>query len=158
MKRLVQLLVVVAAANSVAMLANTGLLAWVALPKISFDLTERRHVDVASVAVVTPKDETKPMAFDVLPGKDAKENPDNGFSWIDVCDADVTDNDDPVSCARVGIKSERVELGSRSFNGSIPRDVVIVRNGKPVARFTESGLHVYGEITSDHPGAGLGRR
>lgn len=114
----------------------------------TFSLTARSAITQFPVAVLRPTGQATIAALDIVPTAGAVPHPDNGFTWVDACDADVlhANGGTPVSCARMGIKPDRVEFGSRSFDGSTPRDVYIIRDRQVVARFHQGGLDVYGTI------------
>lgn len=123
---------------AVAVAANLNAFSFLPRPAVSFPVATVRPETPASVA-----------ALDVTPSAGAVPNPDNGFAWIDACDADIRDSNGgvPVTCARVGVKADRVEFGSRNFDGGNPKDIYIIRGTQPVARFHAGGLEVYGTIT-----------
>ncbi|URF02780.1 hypothetical protein [Cupriavidus campinensis] len=85
-----------------------------------------------------------------MPSAGAICNATEGCAWIDVCDTDIlyANGDLPVGCARISAKKDRVEFGSRSFDGASNRDVYIIRNNQVVGKFDNNGLTVYGTITS----------
>lgn len=87
------------------------------------------------------------VAFDVLPRGKPKENDDNGFAWNDTCDVDLIETPDaPVVCARVGIKSDRVEVGVRAFNGAKPRPVHIIFNGQTKMIIDNDAVSILGDL------------
>lgn len=116
-----------------------------------FALDIRSVITAFPVAVFRPTEPAKVMALDVMPSAGAVEHPDNGFAWVDACDVDVKDNDNAVGCARMGVRSNAVEFGSRSFNGAAVKDVYIIRDRKIVAKFDAEGLTVYGKLKVEEP-------
>jgi hypothetical protein len=114
-----------------------------------FELRTRSTVTWAPVASFRPLVDGQVMAVDAMPKGQAIEHPDNGYAWFDACDSDIMDNNQSVVCARMGIKSDRVEFGSRNFNGAQAKDVYIVRDRQVIAKFTEGGLQVFGTVTAN---------
>jgi hypothetical protein len=51
-----------------------------------------------------------------------------------------------VTCARMGVKLDRVEFGSRNWDGGMPKDIYIIRGTQVIARFHAGGLDVYGVV------------
>jgi hypothetical protein len=113
-----------------------------------FELWARTYLTSFPVPSFRPTQPGKVIAVDAFPSQGAQANPDNGFAWFDACDADLMDafGDVPVTCARMGIKPDRVEFGSRSFDGGVSKDIYIVRDRQVIARFDASGLTVFGEV------------
>lgn len=73
----------------------------------------------------------RPIGMDLIPsGPDPVEFGDNGFAWFDACDADILLVDlEPVACARLGIRGDRIEIGSRAWFGAPNKPVYISQNG-----------------------------
>lgn len=117
-----------------------------------FNLLSRLYVPFP-VASFEPVGSNQVMAVDVFPSPGADENSDNGYAWIDACDANLTsaNGDVPVTCARMGIKSDRVEFGSREFDGGKAKNIYIIKGRKILAKFDDNGLTVFGEIKSIKP-------
>jgi hypothetical protein len=92
------------------------------------------------MAVPSIRPKSGAVAFDIMPKAGATEVNNEGYAWLDVCDTDCLDNDPAVGVARVGIKSDRVEFGSKGFEGATGKPVSIIVDGTEVARFTSSGL------------------
>jgi hypothetical protein len=98
-------------------------------------------------AVVLQPEVPSVVAFDVLPKGSPQENVPNGFAWQDTCDKDlIADHQAPVVCARVGVKSDRVEFGVRSFNGANPRPIHIIWQRKTVMVIDETGVTINGDL------------
>ena len=111
-----------------------------------FTLTSRPEITAFPAIVIQPN---KPgvVAFDVMPKGNPRENPDNGTVWADYCDADLIANPEaPVVCARIGVKSDRVEFGVRSFGGAAPRPIHIISGGKTVMVIDDAGVTVLGNL------------
>jgi hypothetical protein len=98
----------------------------------------------------TPTADRQVIGVDAYPSPGAEPDPDNGYSWFDACDANLmhSKGDTPVTCARMGIKADRVEFGSREFDGGAQKDVYIIRGKEVLARFGADGLTVYGPVTA----------
>lgn len=114
-----------------------------------FEITARGSVLGFPVPSFRPIEPGKVIGVDAFPSAGAVEHPDNGFAWFDACDADIMNNNNPVVCARMGIKGDRVEFGSRNFNGAPSKDVYIIVDRTVVARFAKDGLHVNGKVFTD---------
>ena len=110
----------------------------------------RTGIAAFPVATIRPTTAGQVAAVDVMPSAGAVAHPDNGFAWFDACDTDILHaaGGVPVSCARLGIKPDRVEVGSRSFDGAPAKDVYIIRNNQVVGRFHAGGLEVFGTISA----------
>lgn len=113
--------------------ANTRTATQTFWPKIIVDPSDRLWFDiycrnVAGIAVpLLQAAATGVTAFDLMP----KGNPtpsSHGYAWIDVCDADIADNNDPVNCWYIGAKSTHIEFGARAFNGATVKDVKFSHN------------------------------
>lgn len=102
------------------------------------------------VATIRPVAGASVAALDVTPSAGAVPDLDNGYAWVDACDADIlnANGNVPVTCARMGVKADRVEFGSRTFDGGAYKDVYIVRGRDVIARFHAGGLIVNGTITA----------
>ncbi|MGO4763801.1 hypothetical protein AB4120_14790 [Cupriavidus sp. 2KB_3] len=136
-------LVAVTVVNLVAAAVSGG----VHYAKQPFELRARSAISAIPVPSFRPASPGKVIALDVMPSAGAKCT-DEGCAWVDVCDADVmhAKGDVPVGCARIAAKADRVEFGSRNFDGAAPRDIYIIRDGRAVARFDADGLTVFGKI------------
>lgn len=80
-----------------------------------------RHRNTAlgfPVATIMPVTNTKNMALDIMPRGAPGDYTDNGITWIDVCDANVSPGSGNVATARMGITSTAVQFGSRNFGGT----------------------------------------
>lgn len=98
-------------------------------------------------AVVVQPQSQGVMAFDVLPKGRPAENADNGYAWHDTCGTDlILYPNDPVSCARMGVKSDRIEIGERAFQGAAPRPVHIIQGGQTRMIIDASGVRVIGNL------------
>lgn len=122
-----------------------GGVAWQAAPN-AYRILVRPEIAAFPAVVVQPR-VPGVMAFDVLPRGNPEENSDNGFAWNDTCDVDLIETPDaPVVCARVGIKSDRVEVGVRSFNGAKARPVHIIFNGQTKMIVDHEGVSILGDL------------
>lgn len=135
------------AVNVLLLLANLSMPAWAQQVGQLFTFTTRTAIPFP-VAVMRPTTPGQVAAIDVTPSAGASAHPDNGFAWFDACDADIlfADGGVPVTCARLGIKPDGVEMGSRSFDGASAKPVYIIVNRQRVARFDADGLTVYGAV------------
>lgn len=139
-------------ANVLVLIANLSLPAWAQSVSGAFDILARTYMTNFPVPSFRPTQANKIIALDVYPNGTPAPNSDNGFAWIDACDADLlnANGNVPVTCARMGIKPDRVEFGSRNFDGGAQKDIYIVRGSQVVAKFTSTGLRVYGTVTADN--------
>lgn len=84
-----------------------------------YELARRDSLNSYPVPLIRPVQTNKVIALDVMPNGSPSEIAGNGFAWIDVCDADIkTGGSTPVKCARVGVRSDVVEFGSKNFDGA----------------------------------------
>ncbi len=72
-----------------------------------------------------PTKANSPLAVDLMPsGPVPVESSGNGFTWIDMCDADIlTSNVNPVNCARVAMTSTGAQFGCFNFNGAVAKPI-----------------------------------
>lgn len=112
----------------------------------NYIIHHRPEITKFPAVVVQPKAQSV-IAFDLLPKGKPAEDPDNGFAWQDICDADlIVDPEAPVVCARVGTKSDRIEIGVRTFNGASAKPVHIIYGGQTKLIIDESGVRVLGDL------------
>lgn len=83
-----------------------------------------------------------PIAMDVMPGPGATESAGEGFAWFDVCDRDCLDTNGPVNTVRLGARSDRMEIGSRSYNGATTRPLHLTSNGTTFLQANAAGTGV----------------
>lgn len=70
------------------------------------------------VPTMRPVSSNQCLAFDLMPNGSPTENA-NGFTWIDVCSADIlSNNSTATNAARVAITSTAATFSSRLFNGA----------------------------------------
>jgi hypothetical protein len=74
------------------------------------------------------------------------ENSNNGYSWLDVCDADQGDTNPGVTCGRMGARSNAIEFGSRTFGGSIKPIYFTINDGTPKMVISTAGTVGIGEV------------
>lgn len=134
--------------NILILLANLGSPALSGFISSRFELTARAHVTEFPVPSVRPTTAGQVVGFDVYPSIGAIPHPDNGYAWFDACDKDLmtANGDVPVTCARMGVQTNRVEFGSRNFDGGAQKDVWIVRDRQVIAKFDAAGLTVFGTV------------
>jgi hypothetical protein len=96
---------------------------------------------------IMPSTSNTVMAFDIMPKGAGVVETANGFSWIDVCSADILNNNNPVTTARVGIKSAGADFGSYSFNGATAIPLLLTINGTTGATLTTAGKFMFGTKT-----------
>jgi hypothetical protein len=148
MRKLVIVTAILSAFNLFCLVVLTTKPAFAQLVIDRFSLSPRSAVTEFPVVSIRPTTAATVAALDVMPSGGALPHPDNGYAWMDACDADILHSNGsvPVTCARVGVKHDRVEFGSRNFDGGIPKDVYIIRDRQVLARFHSGGLDVYGKI------------
>jgi hypothetical protein len=104
-----------------------------------------------------PTKPNMPIGFDLIPSGPAPvEFGDNGFSWFDACDSDILAVDlKPVTCARMGVRGDRIEIGSRAWFGAPNKPVYISQNGYGYLGVLPDGQIVfYGvAVAEDNAGA-----
>ncbi len=146
MKKLAILSICLSVLNLFALGASQPAFAQIVMDRFSFG--PRTALTEFPVASIRPSATGQIAALDVMPSAGASPHPDNGYAWFDACDADILHayGDVPVTCARVGIKSDRVEFGSRNFDGGMPKDVYIIRDRQVIGRFHAGGLEVFGTV------------
>lgn len=86
----------------------------------SWRLRARTLTDLAfPVPTFQPVANNKVLALDLHPTGTPTESAGNGFTWFDACDADVMHNNNaPVRCARLAIRSEGAVVGAVPYNGA----------------------------------------
>lgn len=116
-----------------------------------FELAPRTAVTSFPVPSFRPTTAGQVIGVDAYPSAGAVAHPDNGYSWFDACDKDLmaANGNVPVTCARMGVQTDRVEFGSRNFDGGAQKDVWIVRDRQVIAKFTSTGLTVFGTVTAN---------
>ena len=83
------------------------------------NLSQRAAVTAFPVPTFRPLTSNSVLALDLMPNGSPTESTNNGFAWLDVCDADVYASNSPeLNSARVGITSYGADFGSRAFNGA----------------------------------------
>lgn len=129
-------------------------------PDIGFSLSARYGDTGLAIPVPTlrPTNENSSMALDMSPkGPNPVEFSGNGFTWLDLCDADVQDSNYnngvpiPVHCARVAMLSTAAQFGSVNFNGATDLPVQFILGtgvGDGIkAEITSAGLFKVGRGT-----------
>ena len=114
-----------------------------ALAQTDYSLVPRKF-PTFPVPTFKPALPDQPLALDLAPSG-AGYSPDNGYTWFDACDKDLVDDDGQVRvrCARMGIKADGVEIGSRAFNGAPEADVYLIVGRKRVARITADSVQFF---------------
>ena len=108
----------------------------------AFTLSTRAVPTSFPVPVFRPNTSNTAIAFDIMPnGNSVSEVGNNGYAWFDACDKDLLlgTGTMPVSCARVGIRSDRVEFGSRAFDSGPVRKVSIAIQGTSYIEVSSTG-------------------
>lgn len=138
------------AVNLVILVANMTSPVLADLIVSRFELAPRTAITAFPVPSFRPTSPGQVIAVDAYPSAGAVANPDNGYAWFDACDKDLMNagnsNPVPVTCARMGVQTDRVEFGSRNFDGGAQKDVWIVRDRQVVAKFDAAGLTVFGTV------------
>lgn len=113
-----------------------------------FELAPRTAVTAFPVPSFRPTGTGQVIGVDAYPSANAIAHPDNDYAWFDACDKDLmtANGNVPVTCARMGVQTDRVEFGSRNFDGGAQKDVWIVRDRQVVAKFDATGLTVFGTV------------
>lgn len=136
--------------NLIILAANTASPALADFIVSRFELAPRTAITAFPVPSFRPTTPGQVIAVDAYPSAGAVANPDNGYAWFDACDKDLMNagnsNPVPVTCARMGVQTDRVEFGSRNFDGGAQKDVWIVRDRQVVAKFDSTGLTVFGTV------------
>jgi hypothetical protein len=148
MKKLSILAIIVGLFNFAALFVSITQPALAQLVVDRFSFTARPGISTFPVAAIRPTGAAQVVALDVMPSAGAMPHADNGYAWFDACDADILSaaGNVPVTCARMGIKPDRVEFGSRNWDGGLQKDVYIVRDRQVIARFHAGGLEVFGTV------------
>lgn len=101
----------------------------------AFTLKARTNVALAySVPVFRSKKTNSLTALDIWTNGTPTEDPSNGYTWVDACDADLTDNElTPIRCARIAMTSTSARFGMVNFNGATetPLEFIIGSGGGP---------------------------
>lgn len=136
------------AINVCATIANISSPAWAQLVVDRFSLAPRTGITAFPVPSFKPTSPGQVIGVDAFPSAGAAPHPDNGYSWFDACDADLqhANGNVAVTCARMGVKHDRVEFGSRNFDGGMPKDVYIIRDRQIIGKFDSTGLTVFGIV------------
>jgi hypothetical protein len=97
----------------------------------SFGIGTRDVVPNIPVVTTRPTTPNTALAADWMPNGIAVEFGNNGYTWGDWCDADCFHGQSPtgVTTARVGIRAECVEFGSRSFGRPLKPVWLTLYNG-----------------------------
>lgn len=113
-----------------------------------FELAPRTGIASFPVPSFRPTTAGQVIGVDAYPSAGAVPHPDNGYAWFDACDKDLmtASGNVPVTCARMGVQTDRVEFGSRNFDGGAQKDIWIVRDRQVVAKFDATGMTVYGTV------------
>ena len=106
----------------------------------NFELRTRTTVTGFPAAYFAPTAANKVMAFDVMPCGAPTESVGNGFSWVDVCNADIKTTEGAVATARVAIKSTGAEFGSQVYGGHASMPVLLSINGTNYVKLETTGV------------------
>lgn len=98
-------------------------------PAQAVSLAVRTALTTFPVPAFRPETANTPVALDVMPNGAPAEFGNNGYAWADICDADIQVGTAPVTCARIGARSDRIEIGARSFDGGTPKMVALSQGG-----------------------------
>lgn len=99
-------------------------------PAQHMTLSMRTALTGFPVPTFRPSTANTVLALDLMPNGSPAQFLDNGYTWLDACDTDILSTTGiPVTCARVGIRSDRVEFGARYFDGGTAKPVHIAQNG-----------------------------
>lgn len=107
----------------------------------AFTLSTRAVPTSLPVPSFRPHVVNTPLAFDLMPNGTPAEFGNNGYTWMDVCDTDLLlgTGTMPVTCGRVGIRSDRVEVGTRTFDGGTAKKLSLSINGTGIIEIAPSG-------------------
>lgn len=106
-----------------------------------FSLEARPSVTTFPVPALRPTTTNSVIAVDILPNGTPTESATNGYAWFDVCDTDLVSTPAAATvCTRQGIKSDRAEFGSRSFNGAVAKPVSFMVSNVEYMRIGITGL------------------
>lgn len=75
-------------------------------------------------------------SLDISPNGNPAEIAYHGFSWLDVCDKDLTTVSGGFHCARVAISSQGARIGILNFNSAAPLPILIISNNITIAKFS----------------------
>ena len=70
-------------------------------------------------------------AVDTMPNGSASDAG-NGLSWLDVCDADILQNQNPVSSIHLGARANWMEIDSSAYNGATQKPLYFGLSGTPL--------------------------
>lgn len=98
----------------------------------------RSTVTTFPVPAFRPTQVNTVLAIDLMPNGTPSESSGNGYAWLDVCNADIRDADDPVWGGRVAATSVGAVFGSFSYNGA---------SAKPIAFQIGSSIRWYIDAT-----------
>ncbi len=108
---------------------------------------ETQHTTSTHPVLVIEPIEEKVMGVAIAPQASTDFGTD-GLSWLDIADAPLINNSsDPVSTLRLANQEDRIEIGTRTFNGGSAKDIVYTRsNGAfPAMAVRTSGQVVVGD-------------
>ena len=122
-------------------------------------LIRNRNVGLGfPVAVFKPSSDNGNLnfAFDIMPNGTPGDYSDNGITWVDVCDANVSTGSGAVGAARIGISTTAVTFGSRAFGGASAKPVNFVVNNdtRMTLSTTNTSTFNIGKITQSQSLAG----
>jgi hypothetical protein len=122
-----------------------------------FEITQRPGVTAFPVPAIQPLGPSNcvdpvtgtagrcPTAVDIAPHGATNPLGNHGYAWMDVCDVDILGIDrgqianNGFNCARVGINSTAIWLGSIVYGAASQKSVDLVHNGVAKLRLTASG-------------------
>jgi hypothetical protein len=97
---------------------------------------------------IRPHTIDKPIAWDIIPNGNASEYGDNGFAWLDIVDKDIIGINPPFRSARFSIRGDRVEIGTKIFNGAAKIPLSIIQSSDEVIRIdTFSNVNIGSSLT-----------
>lgn len=91
-------------------------------------ISTRDHITTFPVPCIRPNTTNSTIAFDIIPNWTPADFWDNWVAWFDVCNTDTLSWNVAVSTARVWIRSDAVEFGSRVFSGWTVKPLYITMN------------------------------
>ena len=95
--------------------------------KNGFQVVRRDDLPNFPVMVLRALSPDTQAVFDVVPRGTPSDSPNNGITWIDLCNADIKGNPNaPTVTARLGVRTNRADVGVRVFNGAKPVPFYIV--------------------------------
>jgi uncharacterized coiled-coil protein SlyX len=123
----------------------------------SFELKSRVTTSLTTfpVPLLRPKTANKVIAFDLMPNGTPSDYGSNGVAWIDTCNADVHNNENPVVVNRLGIGLTKATIGVTTFNGGtvLPLEM-IVGSKTPITLETTGNISLANKLYPSLPNEG----